>query len=97
MKDIITTIERLLSGSSNFNKEFLDLSETVRFLGISKSTLYKMNHRKVLPFYKPNGSKKVYYKLTDLTTYITANKFFSKQELDEKTNQFFNDKKNSYV
>ena len=36
-------------------KEILNLEEASAFLGIAKSTLYKMTHLNQLPFFKPAG------------------------------------------
>ena len=36
-------------------KEVLNLEEAASFLGIAKSTLYKMTHENRIPFYKPAG------------------------------------------
>lgn len=37
-------------------KEILNLEEASAFLGIAKSTLYKMTHLNQLPFFKPAGN-----------------------------------------
>lgn len=36
-------------------KEVLNLEEAATFLGIAKSTLYKMTHLNQLPYFKPSG------------------------------------------
>ena len=36
-------------------KEVLNLEEAATFLGIAKSTLYKMTHENHLPYFKPSG------------------------------------------
>lgn len=36
-------------------KEVLNLEEASAFLGIAKSTLYKMTHQNRLPYFKPAG------------------------------------------
>lgn len=58
MNDILVAIERMLNGKMVQDKEYLDVSETCFLLGISKSTLYKMNHHNGYPRYKSNGIKK---------------------------------------
>ena len=37
-------------------KEILNLEEAATFLGIAKSTLYKMTHLNQLPYFKPENS-----------------------------------------
>lgn len=50
---------------------FLTSEEAAEFLSISKSSLYKLTHKKILPFYKPNG-KLIYFKKLDLLDFIMS-------------------------
>lgn len=50
-------------------KEILNLQEAALFLCISKSTLYKMTHRRSIPFHKPFG-KKILFKRSELMATI---------------------------
>ena len=47
------------------SKEVLNLEEAAMFLGISKSSLYKMTHNQVIPYFKPNN-KMVYFETLPL-------------------------------
>jgi len=47
----VRTLENLCYSA----KEVLNLEEAASFLGIAKSTLYKMTHENRIPFYKPAG------------------------------------------
>lgn len=67
------------------NNEVFTLSEACEYLSISRSSLYKMNMEKVIPFYKP--SRKVYYKKSDLDDYLNSNRMESDSNID--VNQFF--------
>ncbi len=49
--------------------EFLNFEQAILYLGISKSSLYKLTSSKQITFYKPKG--KLFFKKEDLTTYIT--------------------------
>ena len=93
--DLLNAIKKLIDKklTSNTEKDYLDVQETCFFLGISKSHLYKLNYRKVIPFFKPTGSKKVYYLKTDLVKYLTGNRFMSKNEMEIKTQSFFQNKR----
>lgn len=94
MTEILLAIEKLIDSKLISNeKEYLDVQETCFFLGISKSHLYKLNFRKVIPFFKPTGSKKVYYQKSDLVKYLTENRFMSKSEMDTKTQKYFQNKR----
>lgn len=93
-EELLFAIEKLIDSKLISNeKEYLDVQETCFFLGISKSHLYKLNHRKVLPFYKPSGSKKVYYLKSDLVKYLTENRFMSKSEMEVKTQSYSQNKR----
>ena len=49
--------------------EFLSFKEAVAYLGISKSTLYKLTSSKQIRFYKPKG--KIFFKQEDLVSFMT--------------------------
>ena len=39
----------------DFNKEVLTVDEVCQYTGLSKSTLYKLTHRREIPHFKPHG------------------------------------------
>lgn len=93
ISNILTEIEKLIEGKIiSLQKDYYDVSETCQVLGISKSTLYKLNLRKALAYYRPTGSKKIYYKRTDILNYITENRFMSKSEMEAKSQSYFENK-----
>ena len=63
-------------------KEVLNLEEAASFLGIAKSTLYKMTHENRIPFYKPAG-KLIYFEKSVLLDWIRSNRVMSEAELQE--------------
>ena len=67
-------------------KEVLNLDEAAKFMGISRSTLYKMTHEQTIPFYKPNG-KMVFFEKADLLTWIRQNRYSSKAEISEEADR----------
>lgn len=94
MNDIILAIEKLLDSKLNVSSEkLLDSQEACFFLGISKSTLYKINLKKEIPYFKPSGGKKVYYQKSDLIAYITQNRRKSKAEIEEETKRSLEERK----
>ncbi len=62
------------------NKNILTLKEAATFMGISSSTLYKMTHRRTIPFYKPNG-KLIFFKKEDLINWMLKNRQDTIEEL----------------
>lgn len=54
-----------------WHKEFLSLPEAAEYIGVSKSTIYKLTHKKKIRYYKPNG-KLIYFEKQDLTDFILS-------------------------
>lgn len=53
----------------NASKEVLTSDEAARYMGISKSTLYKLTMNKKIPHYKPFG-KMCYFKRLELEQWL---------------------------
>jgi excisionase family DNA binding protein len=53
-------------------KEILNLNEAASYLCIAKSSLYKLTHKKSIPFYKPSG-KLILFKRQDLLKWVEQN------------------------
>jgi excisionase family DNA binding protein len=68
-------------------KEIFNLQEASKYLGLSKSALYKKTSLNVIPFYKPNG-KIIYFKKADLDDYMLSNRQPTDDEIREKANNF---------
>lgn len=51
-------------------KEILNITEAASFLRIAKSTLYKLTHRKSIPFHKPTG--RILFKRKELITWLES-------------------------
>lgn len=52
-------------------KEMLTIDEAATFMGLSKSTLYKMSFNRTLPVYKPTG-RKLYFKKDDVMDFYNT-------------------------
>ena len=63
-------------------KDVLTLEEAAIFMGISKSSLYKMTHKHELPFYRPNG-KLIYFEKSELVKWMRQNRSMSVEEIKE--------------
>ena len=74
----VQTLENLCYSA----KEVLNLEEAACFLGITKSTLYKMTHENRIPFYKPAG-KLIYFEKSVLLDWIRSNRVMSEAEIQE--------------
>ena len=74
----IEVLENIL----NVAKEVLNLEEASLFLGISKSSLYKMTHKHELPFYRPNG-KLIYFEKSELVKWMLQNRSMTEDEIKD--------------
>ena len=67
-------------------KEVLTLEEAALFMGISRSTLYKMTHCSAIPFYRPNG-KLIYFEKSELLAWMRRNRSMTEEEANEKAHE----------
>jgi len=72
----IIVLENILCAA----KEVLTLEEAAIFMGISRSTLYKMTHSNAIPFYRPNG-KLIYFEKTELLAWMRKSRVSSNEEI----------------
>lgn len=61
-------------------KEVLNLEEASAFLGIAKSTLYKMTHLNQLPYFKPAG-KLIFFEKKALLDWVRGVRAMSQEEI----------------
>jgi excisionase family DNA binding protein len=80
--DLLKKISEMLAGTAT--EKPLTFVETCQFLNVSKSTLYKMTHRKQVPYYKPNG-KKLYFKKSDLLQWMLKNPVKTQNQIENET------------
>ena len=52
--------------------KLLSIDEASEFLSLAKPTLYRLTSTRAIPFLKPAGSKKLYFKLADLEAWANA-------------------------
>lgn len=64
-------------------KDVLTLEEAAKFMGIARSSLYKMTHEQTIPFYKPNG-KMIFFEKSDLLAWVRKNRVSSEAEISEE-------------
>lgn len=65
------------------SKPYLTTTETADYLGISKSTLYKLMSRKEIPYYKPWG-KVALFKASELEALVDRTRISTAMELREQ-------------
>ena len=68
-------------------KEVLTSDEAARYMGISRSYLYKLTMRKEIPHYKPMG-KVVYFNRAELEQWLQSNRVSTTSEVEQKAQAY---------
>ena len=68
-------------------KAVLTVDEAAKYMGISKSTLYKMTMRKQIPHSKPNG-KVCYFDRLELEAWLMGNRIATSDEIQERVQAY---------
>ena len=74
---------RNLEDKFDSGKEILTLQEAAQYMGIARSSLYKMTSNQTIPFYRPNG-KLIFFEKDDILSWIRRNRVFSTEEIEEE-------------
>ena len=64
-------------------KAVLTSDEAARYLGITKSYLYKLTMRREIPHYKPQG-KICYFNRREIETWLQTNRVATDREISDK-------------
>lgn len=78
----LAEIKNLLASQTMQNDDPVNLDQACNFLGIKKSYLYQLTHKKQIPFYKPNG-KMIFFSKNDLRKWLFRNRHKSLQEIQK--------------
>lgn len=68
-------------------KEVLTSDEAAKYMGVSKSYLYKLTMRQQIPHYKPMG-KMVYFNRLELETWLQANRVATAAEIESQAQAY---------
>ncbi len=69
----------------NIEKEILSFKESIEFMDVSKSFLYKLTSEGRISFFKPNNGK-IYFKKEDLENWMMQNEVKSIESLQRNLN-----------
>lgn len=81
----ITTEQRLANIEASLlasQREVFTFEKAMEYLGIKESTLYGLNSKHKIKYFKPNG-KKVYYEKQDLDNYALRNCSKTEEEIEQ--------------
>lgn len=68
-------------------KAVLTVSECAKYMGISRSTLYKMMMRREIPYSKPNG-KMAFFSRTEVEAWLMSNRVATSDELTDRAQAY---------
>lgn len=68
-------------------KAVLTVSECAKYMGISRSTLYKMMMRREIPYSKPNG-KVCFFSRAELEAWLMSNRVATSDEIRDKAQAY---------
>ena len=68
-------------------KEVLTADETARYMGISKSYLYKLTMKGAIPHYKPMG-KMCYFNRAEVEAWLQQNRCATATEIADRANRY---------
>ena len=77
--ELLEQIQSMLKG----NEKPLTFDEACDFLGMKRSTLYKLTHKKKIPFSKPNG-KKIYFLKSELVKWMLRNPVKTTEQVEDE-------------
>lgn len=83
--------EMVTANIINCTKEVLTTDEAARYLGVSKSYLYKLTMKRQIPHYKPMG-KICYFNRDELEQWLQRNRISTEVEISQRAQQFCNGK-----
>ncbi len=69
-------------------REILNVDEAIAYLKLSRSCLYKKTYKKQIPYYKPPGCKRIYFRKAELEEWLLSNKVKTVAELENNTENY---------
>lgn len=88
MKENLEKVANLITADTIFcTKEVLTSDEVAKYMGISKSYLYKLTMRCEIPHYKPLG-KMCYFNRAEVEAWLQSNRISTSGEISQKANAY---------
>lgn len=87
MNNELQEVADLVAAKTLFcTKEVLTSEEAARYMGISRSHLYKLTCKGEIPHYKPMG-KLVYFNRVELEQWLQTNRAATSTEINDRVNR----------
>lgn len=76
----LNKLERLITDST---KEILNVEDLINYTGFTRSYIYKLVHKNVVPYSKPNG-KFLFFQKSEIDEWLLQNKNQSVSQIEQK-------------
>lgn len=76
----LNKLERLITDST---KEIFNIEDLINYTGFSRSYIYKLVHKNVVPYSKPNG-KFLFFQKSEIDEWLLQNKNQSVSQIEQK-------------
>lgn len=88
MEEELKQVADLITAKTIFcTKEVLTSDEAAKYMGISKSYLYKLTMRQQIPHYKPMG-KMCYFNRAELEQWLQSNRVSTSTEISQQAQAY---------
>ncbi len=88
MVEELKQVADLITANTIFcTKEVLTSDEAAKYMGVSKSYLYKLTMRQQIPHYKPMG-KMCYFNRAELEQWLQGNKVATSSEINQQAQAY---------
>lgn len=89
MSEELKQVADLITANTIFcTKEVLTSDEAARYMGISKSHLYKLTMNQQIPHYKPMG-KMCYFNRLELEQWLQNNRVATAMEIEQRAQAYY--------
>lgn len=92
MEEDLKQVADLITANTIFcTKEVLTSDEAAKYMGISKSYLYKLTMKQQIPHFKPMG-KMCYFNRLELEEWLQSNRVATSTEISDRVTAYLNKK-----
>ena len=89
---IIDKLNKLETLSVSSVKQILTVEDLINYTGFSRSYIYKLVHKNIIPYSKPNG-KTLFFQKNEIDSFLLQNKSASVSQLEQKAYNYTNSTK----
>lgn len=82
----LNRLEKLIVDSS---KEILNVEDLINYTGYKRSYIYKLVHKNIIPYSKPNG-KTLFFEKSEINKWLLKNKSLSNSEIEKEAINYIN-------